>query len=135
MINFFNKMGICISGLCIVHCLLMPFLLLAFPAFFSQLDHSEPNLHLIFGILVLTSAAVVIFPHCKKAGRKDIIAIVLTGVLFIITGFSIGHGISELAEQIFTIIGSLILIFGHYKNMKVKHSSCEDTKAPCPSHH
>lgn len=135
MNKIFDKIGICVSSVCLVHCLLMPILLLSFPALSAQFDHTEHDVHLYFGILVFLSAAFAMFPHCKKSGRKDILLIASMGVFFVIAGFTIGHEVSEIVEHILTIIGSILLVTAHYKNIKIKHSKCEDKKAPCSSHH
>jgi hypothetical protein len=135
MNKFFDKMGICVSGLCLVHCLIMPIILLSFPVVFSDFEHSDHDIHFLFGILVLISATLAVYPHCRKSGRKDILGLAVAGVLLILGGFTIGHEISETVEHGLTVIGSILLVIAHYKNIRIKHSTCEDKKAPCDSHH
>lgn len=133
--KFFDKLGICVSGLCLVHCLIMPFALLSFPVLSNYFHHLEENIHLIFGVLVLTSAIFAVYPHCRKSGRKDILILALMGSITVLTAFTLAHEISEVLESILTVTGSVMLIIAHFRNMKVKHTKCEDLAQPCSNHH
>lgn len=127
-----DKLGICASGLCLVHCLATPAILLFFPTF--KLAFLEHHLvHQILGVLVVSSVLMAVYPHCKKHGHKDIIAFAFAGVIFILTGIFFGHDLGEEIEHGLTIAGSVMLLTAHFKNIKVRHGKCETT-SNCESH-
>lgn len=129
--KFWDKLGICASGLCLIHCLATPVLLLLFPTFkLAFLEHHA--IHEILAVLVVSSVLIAVYPQCRKHGHKDIIAYALIGVFLILGAVFLGHDIGEEAEHIMTIFGSLFLLFAHYKNIRVRHGKCETTS--CDSH-
>lgn len=129
MNKFWDRIGICASGLCLVHCIATPFLLLLFPSIkLAYFEHD--NFHQIFGVIVVSSVLVAVYPQCRKHGHKDIVIWALSGVLLILAGIFIGHELGEHYEHILTILGSFFLIWAHVKNMKVRHGKCETKCEP-----
>jgi hypothetical protein len=135
--KIWDKIGICASGLCLIHCLATPVLLVIFPAFkFAEDSHGHDQghatFHEIFGIIVIASIMLAVFPNCRKHGHYDIMAIALAGMVLVLTGIFV-HEIPEIASQITTVIGSVLLITAHVKNMKVRHGKCQ-SEAACTGH-
>ncbi len=128
--KFWDKLGICTSTVCIVHCLVTPILLIAFPAASPELTDST-HLHEIFGVFVVSSILIAVYPACIKHGHKDIIIAALTGITLILTSLFLIHD-STTTSHILTILGSIALITAHVKNMKVRHGSC-GSKSKCPT--
>lgn len=127
-----DKLGICGSSLCLVHCLATPFVLLLFPTFeWAFLEHH--TFHEILGVFVVSSVLIAVYPQCRKHGHKDIIGFALGGITFILAGIFLGHDLGDGFEQGFTIFGSILLVTAHFKNIKVKHGNC-DTRTQCDSH-
>jgi len=121
--KIWDKIGICASGLCLVHCLATPILLLAFPAF--SLSHEiDEHFHQIIAVIVILSIMIAVFPHCKKHGHRDIIAIALTGTALILGSVFI-HDIPHILEILLTVSGSICLMVAHFRNIKVRHGKCE----------
>jgi len=133
MNKILDKIGICVSGLCLVHCLITPLVLVLFPSFKLAFSDHE-SFHEIFGVIVVSSVLMAVYPQCRKHGHKDIIAWAIIGVLFILSGIFLGHEFGEVIEHVLTITGSLFLIVAHIKNMKVRHGRCE-SKSSCKSEH
>ena len=123
MHRIWDKLGICVSGLCLVHCLVTPLVLIFYPT--TNLIFEEEFVHQIFGIIVVSSALVAVYPNCQKHGHKDILIYAISGVALILAGIFL-HEFSELATHLFTVIGSILLIWAHLKNMKVRHGKCDD---------
>ena len=131
MNKIWDKIGICASGLCLVHCLATPVILLLFPAL--KLGADEHSIfHEVIAAIVVTSILFVIYPHCRKHGHKDIIVLGVLGVASILTSLFL-HDLNIITSQIFTIIGSIMLITAHIKNMKIRHGKCEGDNN-CTSH-
>lgn len=123
MINkMWDKIGICASGLCLIHCLATPILLFLIPSFeFSE--HIDHHIHEIFAVVVVTSIMLAVYPNCRRHGHKDIIAIAFLGVVFILSAVFF-RSLPEVVHHSMTITGSLLLITAHVKNMKVRHGNC-----------
>jgi len=129
--KIWDKIGICASGLCLIHCLATPILLLLFPA--TKIAFLETHgFHEIFAVIVVSSILIAVYPNCRKHGHNDIILIALTGVL-IIMGATFFHDMPELLHVGLTVVGSIFLITAHIKNMKVRHGKCA-TKTACSGH-
>jgi len=128
MINkIWDKIGLCASGLCLIHCLATPILLLLMPGFqFSE--GFDEHMHEIFAVIVVTSIMFAVYPHCRKHGHKDIIAYAFIGVALILVSVFFQDIPLDLSH-ILTIIGSIFLIIAHVKNMKVRHGNC----GTCPT--
>jgi hypothetical protein len=126
-----DKIGICASGLCLVHCLATPILLLLFPA--TKITLLDSHLfHEIFAVIVVSSIMLAVYPHCKKHGHTDIIGIALIGVVLVIISI-FSHDLPVFVSHGMTIVGSIFLITAHIKNMKVRHGKCASEKS-CSSH-
>ena len=127
-----DKIGVCASGICLIHCLATPILLLIFPA--SKIQFFEHGvLHAVFAVLVVGSILLAVYPTCKKHGHKDIMTFAALGVFFILSSF-LFHDYGEVIEYVFTIAGSICLIIAHIRNMKVRHGKCESTISQCSGH-
>ena len=108
MSKIWDKMGICASGICLIHCLVTPVLLLVFPTFqFGFIGHE--SFHHYLTLTVVISIVFAVYPTCREHGHKDIIALAAAGVLSVVTALFL-HEISEFLEQSLTILGSVFLI-------------------------
>ncbi len=121
--KFWDKMGICASTVCLIHCLATPFILILYPA--SDLFFIESEIvHQVLGLIVISSALFAVYPHCHRHGHKDILALAFSGAFFIILGI-FSHDLPEYMSHGFTILGSIFLISAHVKNIRVRHGKCE----------
>ncbi|MAX67543.1 MAG: hypothetical protein CME66_11460 [Halobacteriovoraceae bacterium] len=128
--KLWDKIGICASGLCLVHCLATPILLLLFPATTMSGLIDSHLFHIIFAFIVVSSIFIAVYPNCHKHGHKDIIALAIIGAGLILSALFLhdfpiiyGHGL--------TMLGSILLIIAHLKNMKVRHGKCENDETHC----
>jgi hypothetical protein len=123
MNKVWDKVGICASGLCLVHCIATPVLLLLFPA--SKMSFLGVEIvHEVFAVVVVASILIAVYPTCRKHGHKDIIAIALAGVAFVLSAIFMHDFMSENISHGLTILGSAFLIWAHVRNMKVRHGKC-----------
>ena len=126
MKRIWDKLGICASGLCLVHCIATPVILILFPTIkVAFIGHEQ--FHQIFGVIVVSSVMAAVYPQCHRHGHKDIIAFAMVGVTFILAGIFLGHDLGQPYEHLLTITGSLFLITAHLKNMRIRHGKCEST--------
>ncbi len=135
-----NKIGICASTICLIHCIATPIILLFFPALsltpadHGDHSHAHGSFHEIFAVIVVSSVLIAIYPQCKRHGHKDIVFYALVGVAFILGAVFLGHGLGEIYEVGMTITGSIFMILAHMKNMKVRHGRCTDSHGHEHSH-
>ena len=115
-----DRIGICASSLCLIHCAITALIILGMP-FFSFLDHHI--IHELFAITVISTVLIAVYPHCKKHGHKDIIALAIMGIIFVLLGVFL-ESLTENLTHILTSLGSILLISAHYRNIKVRHGKC-----------
>lgn len=103
-----DAVGIALSGLCLVHCLALPFLISLGPALVWMEDE---RIH-----LALASLALLVSLNAMRRWPSGMRGIALRGLA--ITGlallfFGALAGISELAERVVTVIGASGLALSH----------------------
>lgn len=105
-------LGLIVSGLCFVHCWIMPVMLLFLPG----LIHAEALVHPILGASALLSSAFIL--TCHKPGRMLRNIVIFSNVLILVPLF-FEHGWSlHVLERTFNTTGSVLLMFVHYFNLK-----------------
>ena len=111
-----DRMGILTSGFCVLHCVLVSLLLLLYP--FSVQKFEDQTHSLLFFLVVPIAAFSLVrgFTHHRK------IPILLAGTfgigLLVISLGSHSVFLSEELEHGVATLGSLSLIWAHYKNLK-----------------
>ncbi len=133
--DLINKIGIALSSLCLVHCLLLPLVLLIFP--FVE-DYQPEFLHghfheLIFLPILLVSGLAFIPPYLKNRKKR---LIILPGIgISLLVIESTTHLLGEITPTVETVIklfASTLLIYSHLFN--IKHSSCCLEHSDNPKH-
>lgn len=111
-----DRIGMWLSGVCLVHCVATPFLVALSPALAHFLPGDETvHRFLSVGILLIGSLAFV--KGWRRHRRISVLVLLLLGMSIIITtAFCGGLFPSHLAETAVTIIGSSFLVFAHYRN-------------------
>ncbi len=123
-----DRAAIALSVLCLIHCLLLPFIIVAFPLSLANIFKGEA-LHgwLLLAIIPTSLAALIL--GCRKHKSKNIYLLCGLGISFLIGGFLFGHDLlGEAGEKIMTVIGGVIIAIGHFYNF----SLCN--KANCGVH-
>lgn len=123
-----DKIAMVLSALCLIHCLLTPIILIAFPVL--QAFSHDYEFH-FWMALVLTVLAGLAFYRGYRVHRKmRIFAFGAIGLIFLVLGlFSpvLLHYDSLKFEITLTSIGSLILIYTHLTNIKFCRCACCET--------
>lgn len=117
-----DRFGIGVSGICAVHCLVFPGLISILPLF-GTVTVVDEWVHPIFIVLL---APAVYFAIRRSHYDKKITSLLVTGFVLVLFGWLFGHyWLGHLTELIFTVIGSLILITGHWLNYR-HHRTCKN---------
>ena len=108
--------AILLSGLCVVHCLALPVLILAAP-FLGQLADSHLHAQMLVIVLPLSTGALAL--GFRQHRNLRIIIAGVAGMLLLALGATIMHnqfGIA--ADRAFTMTGAGILALSHWFNSR-----------------
>jgi hypothetical protein len=119
MKKIWDRLGIAFSSACVVHCLVVAFLPLIFPAL-SEYTHSS-WVHIIVGMIILLTSTLAFVPGYRKHGLNWIIGIAVFGVSFITFGVLLENQVDDQMSHGVSMVGSLFLVFAHFKNLQHSH--------------
>jgi hypothetical protein len=119
MKKVWDRVGIAFSSACVVHCIAVAFLPLLFPAL-SVYTHST-WVHVIVGIIILFTSPLAFIPGYRKHGLSWIISTAFLGLFFILLGILLEEKVSDQVSHGVSIIGSMILVIAHAKNIQHSH--------------
>ncbi|MGK6355936.1 MerC domain-containing protein [Sphingomonas sp. DT-207] len=111
--------GIAVSAsfLCLIHCLVLPFLLLLLPGILG-LFVGSPTFHGA-ALAVALPAALIAFRHGYRQHRAPLpVLLGLSGSASLVAGLLPVMG--EGAETVLTVAGSLMLVAGHALNWRLR---------------
>lgn len=126
MKKVWDRLGIAFSSACVVHCIFVAFIPLIFPAlaYFTHLDW----VHGAVAISLLVTTPMAFYPGFKKHGLTWILSLASLGILIILAGMFLEDRTSEILSHSISILGSLLLVLAHVKNLqhshKHKHQCC-----------
>ncbi|MEO0410792.1 MAG: MerC domain-containing protein [Pseudomonadota bacterium] len=115
--GFFDGMAIGLSGLCLIHCLALPLMLVALPNL-SIARHWPEELHLIAAVLAAFACCAAIVPRwpaLKKRQKVSIGVFAIMGLLCLFGAMTISD---HLGETLVTVVGSAFLIVAHIQNLR-----------------
>jgi hypothetical protein len=111
-----DRAAIALSGLCVLHCLAMPFVLLALP-FLGQL--TEGHFHLQMLVVVVPVSSIALGLGFRRHRRLSVMIAGGIGLLLLFVGGTWMHNeIGILADRATTIAGSLLLASAHFYNSR-----------------
>ena len=148
--QFSDKLSICLSVCCILHCIALPFLILLIPSVASFWINDE-SVHVVLVLLAIPISLFAMGVSLRKHHNYKCIALALVGLALLVLaifmhdiGFGAEHenlehgkdehgkdehgheehgGLGETLETIFTVLGGLILLSAHFLNIKLTNKS------------
>jgi hypothetical protein len=121
-----DKFAMSFSAICLVHCLFAPSLIILSYSSLALTIESE----LIHKVILLLTIPVSIFAISlgyKNHSNNSIIYTGIAGLTILISALLIGENFGENAELILTMIGSLLVIYCHYRN----YVTCKEVNCHC----
>ena len=121
-----DKFAMSFSAICLIHCLFAPSLIILSYSSLALTIESE----LIHKVILLITIPVSIFAISlgyKNHSNNLIIYTGIAGLTILISALLIGENIGENAELVLTMIGSLMVIYCHYRNYKI----CKEVNCDC----
>ncbi len=117
--GFWDRVGIALSGICAIHCLLVPVIVSLIPLW-PAFEELHGYTHLFFFLAI---APTVILSLRKRHDSRMITFFLVGGVLVIFLAWFFNENLGEYGEAGITLIGSLMLIRGHWLNYKFKKTA------------
>ena len=114
--NIGDKISICLSICCILHCIALPIFILIIPSFASFWINDE-QVHLYLVLLAIPISLFTMFKSLKHHNSYKCISLAGLGLLLLISAIYI-HDLGEIFEKSFTIVGATILFIAHFINMR-----------------
>jgi hypothetical protein len=106
-----------LSGLCILHCLALPLLILGTPLFAAI---SGSHWHAPMLLLVVPVSLFAIVMGYRRHGNKALLVFAALGLLLIVVGGTLAHNyIGPAADRTLTVAGSLVLAVVHWYNSRL----------------
>lgn len=121
--NSLDKSAITLSALCVIHCLLLPVLIVLLPSLAATgLDNEM--FHIMMVTLVLPISIYALTMGCKKHKKQSVAYTGVIGLLILVAALVFGEShLGEAGEKLWTTIGSVIISIAHIRNFKLCQQS------------
>ncbi|MFN1836099.1 MerC domain-containing protein [Balneola sp. MJW-20] len=114
--GFWDRVGIGLSGICAIHCLLIPISVSLIPLW-PALEELHGYTHLVFFLAI---SPAVYFSLKRKHAEKRITVYLITGLSVIFLAWFFNESLGDYGEAGITLVGSMLLIRGHWINYRSK---------------
>ncbi|QUI62752.1 MerC family mercury resistance protein [Pseudoalteromonas sp. A22] len=117
--SFGDKAAIGLSMLCLVHCLILPFLLFVLPPFAGLLALSDEVFHewLLIAVLPISVLALGFGYVRHKSGL--VVGLGLMGCTLLVLATLLGE---QRGETLFTVLGSMLISYAHLRNYALRRN-------------
>lgn len=116
-----DQVAVALSGLCMLHCLLLPFAVAILP-FLGQF--SDDHLHAEMLIVVVPISVVALAFGFRRHKHAGVVISGAIGLTILTIGGTIAHSAYGLiADRTLTVIGSITLAITHYRNFRLTKTS------------
>ena len=113
-----DGVAISISAVCVLHCLLAPLAVVAFPIIGSSLWASH-EFHAWLLVLILPSSALALYLGCREHRSGTVLGLGLAGMVVLIVAAVLGPEVlTELGEVLVTAAGGTLLAISHVLNFR-----------------
>lgn len=111
-----DKIAIGLSTLCTVHCLLLPIILTLLPALSLNVLADE-MFHQWLLVAVIPTSLIALTMGCRQHKNLSVMIFGLLGLTILILTAFFGHDfLGESGEKIASVIGAVVIAFGHIRN-------------------
>ena len=121
-----DKVAATLSILCALHCLFMPaFLIVSTGIFALSMDNEIIHYAILFVAIPISLFAL--YRGYKNHKIKNLFFIGITGILILFAAIMLpDSAYQEQLEKALTVLGSILVVYAHYKNYKAcKKMECE----------
>jgi len=111
-----DRLGILLSGACLIHCVVVMGLPLILPAM-TFFVHS-PWIHRVFAVFIMLITPMAFIPGYRVHGMNRIIILAYLGVGGILMGVFSDGFVSEYLSHGISVVGSILLVTAHAQNLR-----------------
>ena len=124
-----DGVAISLSFLCVVHCLFTPSFIILAPSFLAfSLDNEF--IHYLIILLAIPISLYALTSGYRAHDRISFLFIGIFGLSILFLAILMGENIlGEYGEKGLTLLGSIIVAFSHFKNLKI----CKELDCDCHS--
>lgn len=117
-LSFWDRWGILLSAICLLHCLVLPFVLLSLPMV-ARYYFAHPWAHMALMIGIVPVGLIAFYRGYKHHRQVRVVALGTLGLLLIGLASLFFHNKSSgWTEALFVSLGSLLLIWAHWQNQR-----------------
>lgn len=124
--RFLDRSAVAASLLCLIHCLIVPLLLVSVPVISSTVLNDEA-FHEVLLIFILPTSLIALFIGCRR--HRDIVVLALgaLGLLTLLGVAYFGHDLlGETGEKAASVMGGITLGIAHLRNYALcREKECE----------
>lgn len=125
-----DRAGIVLSALCLIHCLGAPLAILYLPALGLLLVPAEDGVHAVLAMVVPITALLAFVPGYRRHRNPRILYAASAGVSAIVfAAFLLPEDADAAAETLITALGGVLLIAAHLRN----HAFCRRCPVCAPA--
>lgn len=112
--DWLDGAAIGLSGLCLLHCLALPFFLGALP---MLMPFTESHLHAQMLYFAVPLSVVAVGIGFARHRNSNVVLAAIAGMSLLVLGATVAHGsLGIVADRLFTISGSIVLAAAHLWN-------------------
>lgn len=113
-----DRLGISVSGICLVHCLLLPVVISVLPIWTSA-QQVHGWLHPVFAALLVPTTILALIIGFRRHHSHVVVGLMVVGLLLVVgAAIPAFHNPGIAFETVLTMTGSAFLISGHVLNWK-----------------
>ncbi|MEO0369636.1 MAG: MerC domain-containing protein [Pseudomonadota bacterium] len=125
-----DRLAIGFSLVCIIHCLVLPLLLVAVPALGASFFADE-QFHFWLVFAVIPTSLYSLSLGCRRHHRNMVLVLGLIGIGLLLVGLAAEDlSLGEWGERSFTVLGALFVAAAHIRNFQLCRSSDADDCHP-----
>ncbi len=116
--NIWDRLGISLSGLCAVHCLATSIVLAVLPLWPLAFE-LDAWVHPVFAVLLIPTTLLALRRAIRHRHPRSVAVSMGAGLVIVLIALVVGHGGGGAwAEAGITLVGSSLLISGHWRNWR-----------------
>jgi hypothetical protein len=121
-----DKLAIGFSMVCVVHCLVLPILLILLLLFSGLFALDDEMFHqwMLYAVLPISIAALIMGYLHHRSFKVFVVGSI--GLVLIILSTTLGHDVlGDTGEVVISILGSMIIAYGHFRNYQLSSAKHE----------
>ena len=122
-----DKLAITLSSACVIHCFFSPAFILLTSGMFSFSFDNE-SVHYLILLIALPVSLYALISGFMNHKTAYLLTVGVFGLFVLLLAVALGESImGELGEKTFTLIGSFLVVYAHFKN----HQACKELDCSC----